>query len=311
MEYFNHIDHLQLNEETVITLGKFDGLHEGHRNLLETMFQLKMEKGYKALIFTFDMPPIAMISGERVPIITSNLEKRSLFSDIGVDYFVECPFSDAFRHMSAEEFIAFLVDKLCVKCFVVGTDFHFGYKRSGDYNTLYEFAEKYGYEVYVKEKVQYEGRDISSTFIREELIAGRMDTAFKLLGYPYFFENEIVHGNRIGTSMGIPTVNMEIPVEKVIPPKGVYVSEVLVDGKKYPAVSNVGNKPTIGENYPTGVETFLLDFSGDLYGKCIRVSLLYYIRGEIRFEGIEQLKAQIEQDIVFTKNYYKNVTEIC
>ena len=311
MKYINEINDLQLHEPTVITLGKFDGLHEGHKNLMDTMFSVKKERGYKALIFTFDIQPNAKIKKEPIPVITTNLEKRSLFEDLGVDYFLECPFTEDLMTMSPEAFLAFLVEKLCVKCFVVGEDFHFGYKRSGSVQTIADLAEKYDYSYYIKEKVKYKEKEISSTYIRSELTAGNMATARKLLGYPYFIENEIVHGNHIGSAMGIPTVNMAIDEQKVIPPKGVYVSQVRVDGKTYMGVSNIGNKPTVGENYPTGVETFIFDFTEDLYGKTIRVSFLYYLRPEKKFASLEELKEQMLKDIASAKEYYEDVTKMC
>ncbi len=309
MKYFNQIKDLKIDQPTVVTLGKFDGLHEGHRNLLETMFDLKVKKGYQAMIFTFDMQPLSLIKGKEILQITTNEEKKALFEELGIDYFIECPFTDHIMKMSPRDFVIHLVENLSVKAFVVGKDFHFGYQRMGDCNTLIEMSKEFGFEVLVKEKITYGDRDISSTFVREELAKGNMETAKALLGYPYFIENVIVEGNHIGRKMGIPTVNMEIDPGKVIPPKGVYASSVVVDGKEYYAVSNIGNKPTIGDNYPTGVETFILDFSGDLYNKKLRVYLLKYIRPEKRFENIDALKAQIESDIQTSKQYYENITK--
>lgn len=313
MKYYNHFEDLKLHHPTVITLGKFDGLHEGHRELLETMFQIKEEKGYRALIFTFDMQPKQHISGETIPVITTNAEKRALFSELGVDYFIECPFSDELMRMSPREFVTFLVEELQVKSFVVGSDFCFGYQRAGNCDTLRDLSKEFGFDVFVKEKICHKNREISSTYIREELLAGNMKTAEKLLGYPYFIENRIIHGNHIGRKMGIPTVNMEIDAEKVIPPKGVYVSRITIldEGKEYMGISNIGNKPTIGDDYPTGVESFLFDFNGDLYGKVLRVSFLYYVRPERKFENLDALKEQIDKDIAFAKEYYENVTKVC
>lgn len=311
MQYFNEIKNLQLNEETVVTLGKFDGLHEGHRELINQMFALKKEKGYKALVFTFDMQPKSHITGKMIPVITTNFEKRSLFAEIGVDYFLECPFSDEIMKMSPKDFVRMLAKQLKVKSFVVGEDFHFGYKRMGNSETLKELASEFGFEVFVIEKIKNHGRDISSTYIREELATGNMKSAAKLLGYPYFIESQIVEGNHIGRTMGIPTVNMEISNEKVIPPKGVYVSQVKLEDKVYMGISNIGNKPTIGDDYPTSAETFIFDFNGDLYGKVVRVSFLYYVRPEKKFDNLDDLKNQIEEDIAFVHNYYENITKIC
>ena len=170
---------------------------------------------------------------------------------------------------------------------------------------LLEYASKYHYEAQIVDKMQYKGRDISSTYIREEIANGNMEKADLLLGYAYFVQGEIIHGNQIGRTIGIPTINQIPPEEKLLPPFGVYVTRAEIAGKTYQAITNVGRKPTIAGDNPIGVETHLLDFAGDLYGKKAKINFLKRVRGEKKFENIAHLQEQMEQDILFCRSYFK------
>jgi len=291
---------LELTEDTVLSLGKFDGLHRGHELLMQTVFSRKA-KGLKAAVFTFDIPPGKAAQGLPAQVITTNGEKQRLFKERGVDYLIECPFTDQIMHMEAERFIEEIAKRLRVRCVVVGTDFHFGHERRGDYQMLRKYSSTYGYEAVVVEKMQYGGRDISSTFIREELLKGNIGLANKLLGYPYFFHGEVVHGNQLGRTIGFPTVNILPPPEKLLPPFGVYVSRTVVDGRCYGSITNIGKKPTVSGDHavPAGAETYLYGFDRNVYGKKIRVDILEYVRPEMRFSGTGELKKQLKKDILY------------
>ena len=149
---------------------------------------------------------------------------------------------------------------------VVGSDFRFGHNRKGDHILLEKLSATYGYTLRVVDKIQYEGRDISSTFVREQIIKGNMEKVYDLLGYPFFVKSEVIHGRQLGRTLGIPTINMELVAEKLLPPKGVYATAVEIGGKYYTGVTNVGCKPTVNHSNKVNVETHILDFSGDLYG---------------------------------------------
>ena len=200
--------------------------------------------------------------------------------------------------MEPEDFIEdVLVGRLNAKYIVVGTDCGFGHKRRGNCQLLQELAPKYGYEVEVVEKVQYKGRDISSTYVREELDKGHMEKANELLGRPYSIHGKVVHGNHIGSSiLGFPTANILPPPEKHLPKFGVYLSRVIAGKNRYWGITNIGKKPTVSGDYPAGAETFLMDFDGDLYGQVIEVQLLRFMRPEQKFEGLKELQEQIEKD---------------
>lgn len=302
MEYIKGRLDFHVAEPTVLSIGKFDGLHRGHELLMDYVFQKKKE-GMKAVIFTFDVPPKKSLEQDAARVLTTNEEKMHLFEQIGIDYLIECPFTEEIMHMSAEEFLKKIVEQLSIRCIVAGTDCSFGYQRRGDYRMLQKYASEYHYEAQIVDKMQYEGRDISSTFIREEIAAGNMEKAELLLGYAYFVQGTVVHGNQIGRTIGIPTINLLPPQEKLLPPFGVYAARVEIDGKRYNGITNIGCKPTIAGDNPVGVETNLFDFQGDLYGKHAKVSLLKWVRKEQKFQNVSELKVQMEKDIAFCRSF--------
>lgn len=240
--------------------------------------------------------------------LTTNEEKRHMFEHLGIDYVVECPFTQEIMCMEPEDFIAKIVRQLHVKCMVVGEDFHFGHNRRGDYHMLRQYAGKYGYEVIVVEKIKEDSRDISSTFVREEIAAGNIEKANHLLGYRYFVTSRVLHGNQIGRTIGIPTINQLPPKEKLLPPNGVYVTEAYIGDRWYRGISNVGCKPTIEGEYPVGVETHLLDFAEDVYDKMVTVEFLSRVRSERKFASIEALKEQMQNDVAYGRAYFEKHT---
>lgn len=304
MEYITGTTEFHIDEPTVISFGKFDGLHRGHELLMDCM-QKKRRQGLKTVVFTFDIPPKRLAQKEEGKVLTTNAEKEFVFERIGVDYLIECPFTPELMCMEPEEFLTAMVKQMNVKCMVVGKDFHFGHNRSGDYHTILKQADKLGYEAQVMEKIQYEGRDISSTFIREEITKGEIEKANELLGYHFFVQGEIVHGNHMGGPvLGFPTVNLLPPPEKLLPPNGVYLTETEIEGRIYQGISNVGNKPTIAGDNPLGVETHLLNFNRNIYGSHIKVEFLKRVRPELRFSSVEELKHQMQEDIAFAGRFF-------
>ncbi len=306
MEYIKNTLKFHVDEPTVITLGKFDGLHRGHELLMESLHEKCSVNGYKSVVFTFDMPPRQQTQGIVGQVITTNEEKHDIFEQAGIDYLIECPFTTELMCMEPEAFIAWITRSLTVKCIVVGTDFRFGHNRTGDYKLLQTYAPVYGYEVIVVNKMQEDGRDISSTYIREEIQKGNIKKANHLLGYEYFVKSMVVHGNQIGRTIGIPTINMILPEEKILPPFGVYVTRVMIDEMWFMGVTNVGCKPTIEGNNPVGVETYIIDFCQDVYDKVISVQFLDFIRPEMKFPSLDALKSQMYSDIAQAQNYYKS-----
>lgn len=308
MKYIRKSLDFYIEETSVVTLGKFDGLHRGHELLIQEILRLSKEQEHVSVVFTFDIPPKVKVSDLSCKVLTTNEEKQHIFENTGVDYLIECPFTKDVMCMEPKEFIAWISTRLNMKYVVVGDDFRFGHNRQGDYQTLIAHEDEFGYKTIVVKKIQDNGRDISSTYIREEITKGNMAKANQLLGYEYLVKSSVIHGNRIGRNIGIPTINMQFPAEKLLPPNGVYVSRVTIADKEYMGVTNIGSKPTVSQTGQIGVETHILDFSEDVYDRLIAVSFIEFIRPEMKFNSIEELQKQMQEDIAHARRCYENVT---
>lgn len=299
MRYENDFEHLKLEEDTALSLGKFDGLHRGHGLLLDALCE-KTKEGLKSAVFTFRFPT----EHTNYKVITTSEEKKHLLQERGIDYLIECPFTKSIMEMEAARFIEEAVRRLNIKWMAVGTDFRFGHNRRGDYHMLQDYAEIYGYQLSVFPKMQHDGKDISSTRIREEIQSGRMELVKELLGMPYFIEGIVNHGSQIGRTIGFPTINLRPLPEKILPPFGVYLSEVILDGTSYCGITNIGKKPTVQGIHSVGVETYIYDFNKNIYGKSVRVNILHFVRPEQKFDSLEQLQKQLSADILHGKQYF-------
>ncbi|MEY8355019.1 riboflavin biosynthesis protein RibF [Lachnospiraceae bacterium 54-53] len=311
MKYITGTREFQIQEPAVVTLGKFDGRHRGHQKLLKRMARVKEEKGYQIAVFTFDMSPNSFVAGDSQKVITTNLERKNNLEKAGIDYLVEYPFTEETARMEPEEFVKnVLAGQMNARTIVVGTDCTFGYRGAGNADSLSRWKDRYGYELIIIPKERDDHRDISSTYIREQLDAGNMEKANELLGEPYAIHGTVVHGNHMGGAvLGFPTANILPPPEKHLPLFGVYVSKVFVDGAYYGGITNIGRKPTIKGHSPVGAETYIFGINQDIYGKTIEVQLLHFIRPERRFEGLEQLKAQISRDREYGMRYLKALSD--
>lgn len=308
MEFIRKTLDFQVEEPTAVTLGKFDGLHRGHDLLMQTVLEYSKKYDLASVAFTFDIPPRNKVEEIVANVLTTNDEKQYIFEKRGIDYLIECPFTSEVMSMEPKAFIAWISKALHMKYVVVGDDFRFGHKRAGDYHTLQEYEEEFGYKTIVIDKLKDSNRDISSTYVREKIADGNIKKANELLGYRYFIKSEILHGRKLGRTIGVPTINMILPENKLLPPNGVYVTEVLVDGKTYMGVTNIGCKPTVSDENIIGVETYIDDFNQDVYGEKIVVSFIQFIRPEQKFDSIEELKSQMKSDIEVSRKYYKNIT---
>lgn len=305
MEYIKNTLEFKINEPTVVTLGKFDGLHRGHELLMKEVTRYGKLINLKTVAFTFDIPPKNKIENISGKVLTTNEEKQHIFEVAGIDYLIECPFTKEVMCMQPKAFIQWICESLNMKCVVVGTDFCFGHKRAGNFQTLKMYEKEFGYKTIVVSKIREGNRDISSTFIREEIAKGNIRKANRLLGYEYFLKSYVVHGNKIGRTIGIPTINMELPTEKLLPPNGVYVTRVIIENVSYIGVTNVGSKPTVSDSGNIVVETHIVEFSEDIYNQIVVVEFLDYIRPERKFDSLEELKAQMKKDIAYAKRYMK------
>lgn len=305
MDYIREIQAYQCEKESAVTLGKFDGLHRGHQKLIQKICEKKEKFHVKTIVFAFDMNPFFRQKGIVRKGITTNEERKERLSQV-VDVLVECPFDERISTMTAEDFIEkILVQTFHAKYIVVGTDFRFGFEKKGDVAMLAAYAEKNGYELTVVSKEMFGNREISSTYIREELEKGHLENVNQMLGYPYTISGMVEHGKQLGRTLGFPTLNVHPSDEKMLPPKGVYMTNTFVDGQIYHGLGNVGFKPTVAEEHRMLIETFLFDYNGNAYGKEVRTQLLHYKRPEQKFDSVDELKAQIDTDIDYARDYFK------
>lgn len=292
---------------TAVAIGKFDGIHKGHRKLISDLIEEK-NNGRKIVIFTFDPSPASFFAGHVVPGLSTRDEKRKWFEENGIDVLIEFPMNSETAATMPKDFVKrYLVNQMGAKYVAAGKDVSFGDKGKGDWKLLSDMGKELGFETHLIDKVEIEGTEVSSTLIRDEVSKGRMENVAKLLGSPYTIHGTVSHGRALGRTIGIPTVNV-IPVqEKLLPPNGVYYSIVHVEDKILRGMTNIGTKPTVTNEKIVVSETYLYDFSGDLYGKDISVSLLSYKRPEMKFDGIDELKAQMSKDVENGRLYHHNI----
>lgn len=299
MNYSKGTTDFHIEGPTAVSLGKFDGLHRGHQQLISRILA-KRSEGMASVIFTFDF------EGARGLML--NWERRRMLEEQGVDYLLECPFVPEISRMEPEDFVGkVLKDRLHAAYLAVGTDFRFGYQRKGDYRLLQQMARECGYQVEVVEKEQYEGRDISSSFIKEELEKGNLELVNDLLGYAYSVTGPVIHGQALGRSMGIPTINLQPDEAKMLPPNGVYATCSRIEDRIYEGITNVGYKPTVEGGNVRGVETYLFDVNEDLYGKEVTVSFYAFERPERKFGSLEELKEQLARDVQWGRKWFEKV----
>ena len=313
MQIIEGLREFHIEGESAVAIGKFDGIHLGHRQLIRELLAQK-ENGRRAVIFTFDPEPASFFSGKIIPGLSTREEKRKLFEESGIDILVEYPLTQETAKMEPEKFISdILVGMLHAVFITAGTDVSYGNAGRGDYRLLQRLSTQYGYEVQLIGKVSINRREISSTYVRAEVASGHMEMAEKLLGMPYCVSGIIEHGRHLGHTIGIPTINLIPPDNKLLPPNGVYYSLVKVEGKTYRGMTNIGCKPTVTDEGKMGVETYLYDFSGDIYGHYAEVFLLAYRRTEKHFKTVAELQAQMEKDVadgtLFHQEYHKNTLQ--
>lgn len=317
MRIITGFEELSSQEKCAVAIGKFDGIHIGHRKLLERIFAQK-EKGLISCVFTFDPAPEVFFGLSDGRELTTREEKRRIFEQLGVELLVEFPMTAETAGTLPGDFVREILCK-CLHCryVVAGTDLSFGRGGKGDEQLLRAMAPELGYEVETIDKVCLEGQEVSSSYIRSLVKEGRMEECERFLGRPYSICGQVIHGNGLGNTMGIPTANLAVGADKLMPPNGVYFSEVRISGSRQQeqagdrstetamrAISNIGVKPTIPGENPLGVETTLFDYNGDLYERNLEISFLHYHRPERQFVHVEALKEQISKDIRDCGDFY-------
>ena len=286
-------------ERTVIALGFFDGVHIGHGALLRKTVERARELNATSAAFTFDRAPKEFVTGVAVPLLTGVDERRALIRELyGIARTIVAPFDNAMMTMPWRSFLELLVSRHGAVHLVAGHDYRFGYKNEGTPDILRAWCAEHGLGCDIIPKVEFHGVTVSSTHIRTLVEAGDMAGAAAFLGHPYTVIGTVKHGKHLGTEELFPTVNLMPEPWRVLPRFGVYAVRVILDdGTVYPGVTNVGIRPTIVDDNRVTIETNLIDFDGDLYGKELKIEFLRYLRGEKKFSSMAELHAQIARDI--------------
>lgn len=284
-----------------VALGNFDGIHSAHTAVICNCRKYAEENAAESCVFLFRNHTLNCIEKREINLITDESEKLEILSELGVDSVYITDFDDSIRKMPPSEFAAMLVDTLNPCAVFAGYDYRFGYRAEGDIDTLKTLGKKYGFDVVVTDEMKINGKPIKSTKIRQLIAAGEICEANKYLGRPFFVSGKVVLGLQNGRTIGVPTANVEYSRYKLLPKNGVYMGYTTVDGTPFKSVINVGANPTLSAKKVT-VESHILDFNGDIYGKTVKVQFIERIRDDITFKNLFELKNQIQKDIQRAEN---------
>ena len=288
--------------DNYIALGSFDGLHLGHLSLIYKVIEETKKNGGRSMVYTFKNHPRTLINKANAPkLLMDNDEKIKVLEENGIDIVCFQEFNDEFMKITPEEFVKLLIEKFNAKGLVVGFNYKFGYKNSGNIELLKRLQEKYKYELYVMEPCTYKDEVISSTRIRNAIEDGNVEEAHKMLGKPYALKGKVVHGREIGRTIGFPTANLYYDKKFILPSEGVYYTNIEVNNKLYKGITSVGYNPTVNGKDLT-IETNILNFNEDIYDYNIEVKFIKKIRDNIKFGTIDELKNQLEKDKCFAEN---------
>ena len=294
-------------KKRVVALGFFDGVHMGHSALLARAKEQAALLGATPSVLTFDPHPRQFTTGERVPLINTLSDRVELIQRLhGIDDLLVIPFSEALRRMPWPEFLVLLQKKFHAVHLVCGHDFQFGYGGAGHSEELREKCAQLGIGCDVIPEISLDGVPVSATHIRRLLMAGDMAQANRFLGRPHILTERVVHGHKLGQTIGVPTINMHVPQEVLTPAHGVYVSRVFLPDEQegHMAITNIGVRPTLEEANPVIVESHILAFDADLYNRQVRVEFYHFLRPERKFQNMRELKAQILRDIDGARAYF-------
>lgn len=302
MKIYNNILQFSNSKPLVVTVGTFDGVHNGHRKIIQKLKSAAQNIGGETAILTFTPHPRTVLFPDSNQVcLTTNEEKAELLSATGIDHLIVHPFNREFSLLSSDDFIhEILVKSLKTKYLVVGFDHHFGKDRQGNFTSLKETGRQAGFAVEEISVEESDNHKISSTRIRQSLLDGNAVMANDLLGYQYMISGTVVKGKQLGRTIGYPTANIFHEGGKLIPKDGVYAVSIVHSGQTYYGMMNIGNRPTVNGT-DRSVEVNIFDFNKDIYGEKIRVHLVKRLRDEVKFNGIDALKAQLNSDAIHAK----------
>lgn len=304
MKIINDINQFPKLDYPVVTIGRFDGVHIGHKKLIERLKNIAKENFGQTVIITFNPSPeevLYAVEGKTIRLLNIQKEKEELLRNLGIDYLLVIPFTEAFSKITSKDFILdYLVDKIHLKELVVGFSHNFGYDREGDFLQLNTLGKKYGFRVNEIPMEDIQKRNITAVKIRKFLKDGLIREANELLGYPYSISGEVIQGNQIGRTIGFPTANINVKdtyKNKLIPKQGVYAVLIKCKENNYRGMANIGYRPTLKlEKHELTTEVYIFNFSKKIYGERLSIYFVERIRDEVKFDGLEQLKEQLEKD---------------
>ncbi len=298
LKIYNSIYDFITASKTIVTLGTFDGVHKGHKTILEKLINNSSSSGCESLVLTFfPHPRMVLQQNSDIRLLNTIDEKAQLLKEAGIDNLIIHPFDHAFSRLTAEEFVKnILVERLNICKIIIGYDHRFGRNRTATIDDLIIYGNEYGFEVEQISAMEVNEVSVSSTKIRNALMAGDIATANEFLGYPYMLTGTVVKGRQLGRTIGYPTANLSIREDyKLIPENGVYVASAVIDGQEVQGMLNIGTNPTVGGTAQT-IEIHLFDFEADLYGKQVQVNLHHRLRDEVKFSSVDALKEQLAKD---------------
>jgi len=293
-----------MKERTIYALGFFDGVHRGHQALMEACRTLADRHGFRAGVVTFGNHPDTLVQGHTPALLMTGDHREQILKDeFHMDTVVTLPFDEQLRSMPWLQFLMMLSEQYGAVGFVCGDDFRFGHRGQGNAKLLAEYCRAENLPMEMVPEQMVDGRRVSSTYIRSQIQCGDMETAVRFLGRPFTIRGKVVHGHQLGRTLGIPTANLRLPEGLVSPRFGVYACLCIVDGIRYPAVTNVGTRPTVNGVGIT-VEPWILDFEGDLYDREITLEFYKFLRPEMKFENLSVLQAEIRRNAEETREYF-------
>lgn len=304
MDTITSIEKIDTVKESVVTIGNFDGLHRGHQVLIKKATEYAKANNVISIVFTFKNHPVNYFRPNSVKNIITNEEKVKILKSMGVDCVINIPFDEYMTKMSGYDFIKeILLDTLGAKKIIVGHDFTFARNKEGNIKLLQELSQQYGFSLEIVKPIKLDDIRISSTYIRKLISDGNVEDVYKYLDRNYKLSGDVIHSKKLGRTIGFPTANISINENMIVPKVGIYATKVYVNGEIYYGATNVGYNPTVnGDNL--SIETNILEFNEDIYGKVITIEFLERIRDEKRFNGIEDLKSQLQKDTNYIYKKY-------
>ena len=287
-----------------LSIGMFDGVHHGHQTIIKNLNSAAQNKDLESAILTFWPHPRTVFNpNDDLKLLNTIEEKTYLLEKNKVQHLFLKEFDEEFRNLTGEEFVKqILIDKLNVKHLIIGHDHTFGKNRSGDFNLLKKMSSEYGFEIVQVEAVDFQDRHISSTQIRNALMNAEINTANEMLGYHYSVSGEVIHGKKLGRTIGYPTANISVNPLKFLPKKGAYIVDAFVKNQQFKGMLSIGTNPTV-DGKSLSVEVYILDFDSDIYGEAISVNFREFLHEEIKFESLDQLIERLDEDQKLTENF--------